>query len=92
MGIEVNQTIPDRPLILYVYYKTENTGQSLEYFLAYGLHGAVDFILILNGDNHAEDIIPKRPNIRYAHRENDCYYLGAFVEVLARDGLYKKEV
>jgi hypothetical protein len=90
-SIEVgdNQTASDRPLIIYAYYETENARQNLEYFLAHGLHGAADFIFILNGDNHAEGIIPTRPNIRYIKRENDCYDLGAFAEVLTNGGLYR---
>jgi hypothetical protein len=85
-----NQTASDRPLILYAYYETENSRQNLEYFLAHGLHGAADFIFILNGENHAEDIIPTEPNIRYIRRKNDCYDLGAFAEVLTKDDLYRK--
>jgi hypothetical protein len=90
LGIEVgdNGTAPDRPLILYAYYETENARQNLEYFLAHGLHGAADFIFILNGENHAEDIIPTRPNIRYIKRKNDCYDLGAFAKVLTNGDLY----
>lgn len=79
-----------RPLILYAYYETDNARQNLEYFIAHGLHGAADFIFILNGETNAEDIIPKEPNIRYIHRPNDCYDLGAFAEVLTKDDLYKK--
>ena len=85
-----NENASDRPLILYAYYETENARQNLEYFLAHGLHGAADFIFILNGENHAEDIIPKQPNIRYIKRKNDCYDLGAFAEVLTRGDLYMK--
>jgi hypothetical protein len=90
-SIEVgdNQTASDCPLILYAYYETENARQNLEYFLAHGLHGGADFIFILNGENHAEDIIPTRPNIRYIKRKNDCYDLGAFAEVLTNGDLYR---
>ncbi|TVY58015.1 hypothetical protein LSUE1_G010034 [Lachnellula suecica] len=84
------QEVSDRPLILYAYYETENARKNLEYFLAHGLHAAADFIFILNGDNHAEDIIPTEPNIRFIHRENNCYDIGAFAEVLTKNDLYKK--
>ncbi|KAF4626105.1 hypothetical protein G7Y89_g12056 [Cudoniella acicularis] len=80
----------DRPLILYAYFETENSRQNLEFFIAHALHGAADFMFILNGDNKAEEIIPKKPNIKYIHRKNDCYDLGAFAEVLVKDDLYKK--
>lgn len=85
-----NGTVSNRPLILYAYFETENSRANLEYFLRHGLHGGADFLFILNGDNHAEDIIPKEPNIKYLHRPNDCYDLGAFAEVLLKDDLYKK--
>lgn len=85
-----NGTVSDRPLILYAYFETENSRANLEYFLRHGLHGGADFLFILNGDNKAEEIIPKESNIKYLHRPNDCYDLGAFAEVLLKDDLYKK--
>jgi hypothetical protein len=88
INVEGNETASDCPLILYAYYETENARQNLEYFLAHGVHGAADFVFILNGENHAEDIIPTRPNIRYIKRKNDCYDLGAFAEVLTNGDLY----
>lgn len=80
----------DRPLILYAYFETENSRQNFEFFLRHGLHAGADFLFILNGDNKAEDILPKASNIRYIKRANDCYDLGAFAEVLLKNDLYKK--
>ncbi|KAH8598910.1 hypothetical protein B0O99DRAFT_698234 [Bisporella sp. PMI_857] len=80
----------NRPLILYTYFETEKARFNLEFFIAHGLHGAADFVFILSGENEAEKIIPKNPNIRYIKRLNDCYDLGAYSETLLRDDLYKK--
>ncbi|CAG8960505.1 hypothetical protein HYFRA_00008225 [Hymenoscyphus fraxineus] len=85
-----NTTVTDRPLILYAYFETENSRGNLEFFLRHGLHAGADFLFILNGENKAEDIIPKEKNIRWVHRPNDCYDLGAFAEVLLKDDLYKR--
>lgn len=85
-----NQTVSDRPLILYAYFDTENARRNLEYFLLHALHDGADFVFILNGEDDIEDIIPNEPNIRFVRRRNECYDLGAFAEVLIKDDLYKK--
>jgi hypothetical protein len=54
------------------------------------LHGAADFLFIFNGETDAHKLLPKADNIKYIHRANDCYDLGAFAEVLLKDDLYKK--
>jgi hypothetical protein len=54
------------------------------------LHGAADFLFIFNGETDADQLLPKGDNIKSLHRENDCYDLGAFAEVLLKDDLYKK--
>lgn len=81
---------PERPLILYAYAETPNARANFEFFLAHGLHGAADFVFIINGESNATDLIPKEPNFRIIQRENDCYDMGAYSEILQKDDLYKK--
>ncbi|KAF4625058.1 hypothetical protein G7Y89_g13112 [Cudoniella acicularis] len=91
-GEETAATNSDRPLILYAYSdgKTDSARINLEFFIKHGLHGAADFIFILNGKTNATEIIPNESNIRVVQRENDCYDLGAYAEVLTTEDLYKK--
>lgn len=80
----------DRPLVLYAYSESKNARFNLEFFINHGLHAQADFVFILNGWTKVASVIPDRPNIRYVQRPNDCYDLGAYAEVLTKDGLYKK--
>jgi hypothetical protein len=80
----------DRPLILYAYFETVTARANLEFFIAHGLHAAADFIFIMNGEGNATGLIPNETNIKYVQRENDCYDLGAYAEVLTKDDLWKK--
>ncbi|KAI0007076.1 hypothetical protein F4779DRAFT_526671 [Xylariaceae sp. FL0662B] len=79
-----------RPLILYAYKESENARQNLQFFLDQGLHGAADFLFILNGETDAADLIPNNSNIQIIRRPNMCFDLGAFGEVLRQDDLWKK--
>ncbi|PBP20236.1 hypothetical protein BUE80_DR008923 [Diplocarpon rosae] len=83
----------DRPLVLYAYADSE-TGTALEnlkFFVAHGLHAAADFIFIINGETKTDvaALLPEQDNIRTVQRENDCYDLGAYAEILKADDLYK---
>jgi hypothetical protein len=80
----------NRPLILYAYSETKEARINLEFFIAHGLHAAADFVFILNGPTDATSLIPVTDNVRYVQRQNDCYDLGAYAEVLVRDNLYKR--
>jgi hypothetical protein len=82
--------ISERPLILYAFFETTLARTNLEFFIAHGLHGGADFLFILNGATDVADIIPDKPNVSYIHRENRCFDLGAFAEVLLLDELYKQ--
>jgi hypothetical protein len=83
----------DRPLITYVYYETDFSRVNLQFFVDHGLHGAADFIFILNGPTDVDEtIIFKQPDdggikrsrehVKIKRRNNDCYDLGAHNEVL----------
>ncbi|KAK6584335.1 hypothetical protein PZA11_002559 [Diplocarpon coronariae] len=83
----------DRPLVIYAYADSE-TGTALEnlkFFLAHGLHAAADFVFIINGETKTDvtALLPEKDNIRTVERENDCYDLGAYAEILKADDLYK---
>lgn len=79
----------DRPLVLYAYSETPNARTNLIFFLAHGLHQNADFVFVMNGVSSATDLIPSKSNIRIVQRENDCYDLGAYAEVLTKDDFYK---
>ncbi|KAK7757739.1 hypothetical protein SLS62_000117 [Diatrype stigma] len=85
-GLEVSE----RPLILYAYKESDNARQNLEFFIHQGLHGAADFIFILNGETDAAEWIPDAANIRVVQRPNVCFDLGAYGEVLREGDLWRK--
>jgi hypothetical protein len=88
-GSEATKPVSKRPLILYAYSESEKARPNIEFFIAHGLHAAADFLFIFNGDTDVASLLPKKPNIRYIHRTNDCYDLGAYAEVLTAKDLYK---
>lgn len=81
----------DRPLILFAYAESDNARDNLEFFLKRGLHAAADFIFIFNGETDASDLVPTSlANVKVVKRENTCYDIGAFGEVLSQNGLWQK--
>lgn len=84
------ETVSDRPLISYAYAESESGRANFKYFLSQGLHGAADFVFIINGETDAADLIPHKPNIRVVRRNNTCFDLGAHGEVLRENDLWKK--
>lgn len=81
----------DRPLVLYAYAESENARDNLKFFVQRGLHAAADFIFIFNGETDASDLVPKNlENIKIVKRENTCYDIGAFGQILAKDGLWMR--
>ncbi|KAF8854336.1 hypothetical protein BDZ45DRAFT_747595 [Acephala macrosclerotiorum] len=79
----------DRPLILYAFFDTPGARLNLEFFIRHALHDAADFLFVLNGETDAANLLPKRDNIRFVKRANDCYDLGAFAEILTANDTYK---
>ena len=78
----------DIPLILYAYYETPDTRPNLEFFVSHALHANAKFVFILNGDTDAQILLPtSESNIYYVKRNNTCFDLGAYAEVLkSNDG------
>ncbi|KAF3083159.1 hypothetical protein TWF569_006850 [Orbilia oligospora] len=89
-----------RPLILYVYSETVKPNspfltadnatskgrQNILFFINHALHAEADFIFILNGPTTIEPFIPThKPNIKIVRRENKCFDLGAYADVLQRN-------
>jgi len=85
-----SSTIGNRPLILYAYFETPAARLNIEFFIKHALHDAADFLFVLNGETNASDILPHKDNIRFVHRANECYDMGAFAEVLVKDDMYKR--
>lgn len=73
-------------LILYSFHETPEATKNFEFFLRHALHGKADFIIMLNGE-HKVDLRPLRvlSNVRVVERENRCFDLGGFHEVLTGD-------
>lgn len=90
-GIVDMQTGHDRPLVVYAYAESDNARDNLKFFLQRGLHAQADFIFIFNGETDASDLVPKNlENIKVVKRENTCYDIGAFGQILAKDGLWMR--
>lgn len=87
-----NQTEPgDRPLVLYAYAESDAGRADLAFFVRNGVHRRADFVFIINGPTNATDMIPTDlPNVRMVQRDNTCFDLGAFGEVLRADNLWKR--
>lgn len=80
------QAYSDRPLVLYLYFETENARENALFFINHGLHAYADFLFVLNGPTDLEQFIPTDlVNIQYIKRNNSCYDLGAAGEVLRAD-------
>ncbi|CAG8961595.1 hypothetical protein HYFRA_00006130 [Hymenoscyphus fraxineus] len=90
ISLETVEMNPNRPLILYAYSEEATARENFKFFLRHGLHGAADFVFIINGESDIVDSIPKEPNFRVVQRPNECYDIGAHSEVLQKDNLYKK--
>lgn len=79
----------DRPLVAYAYAESDNARENLKFFLKRGLHAGADFIFIFNGETDASDLVPAHlTNVKVVKRDNTCYDMGAFGEVLTTDRLW----
>lgn len=78
-----------RPLVLYAYAESDTSRENLDFFVQKGIHGAADFVFIFNGPTNATGLIPILPNVQIVERNNTCYDLGAFGEVLMAGDRWK---
>ena len=74
-----------KTLVIYHFYENQPHHDNLLYFLDRGIHGAADFLFVLNGD--ISDVINASlpvhlPNVRVIRRENTCFDLGSYGVVL----------
>ncbi|SMQ50608.1 unnamed protein product [Zymoseptoria tritici ST99CH_3D7] len=78
-----SQPSSSRDLILYSYHETAESLLNLAFFRAHALHSAADFIFMLNGA-HTLDLssLTSFPNVRVIERDNRCFDLGGFYEIL----------
>jgi hypothetical protein len=79
--------------VLYAYHETENAHQNLDFFVRQGVHSGADFFFIINGAHNASQLlapIADRHNVHIVERENTCFDLGAYGEVLLKNKLWKK--
>lgn len=76
----------NRDLILYSYFETPEAFQNFEFFMNHAMHAKADFIIMLNGE-HIIDIaaLERLPNVRIVKRENRCFDLGGFHEILSAE-------
>ncbi|KAM0332070.1 hypothetical protein ACHAQA_002339 [Verticillium albo-atrum] len=89
-GYSPAQTLTDRPLILYAYAESDTARENFDFFIRKGIHGAADFVFIFNGETDASRLVPDLPNVRVVKRENTCFDLGAYGEVLRKDSLWRR--
>ncbi|KAK6340615.1 hypothetical protein TWF696_008940 [Orbilia brochopaga] len=75
-------TLDDRPLVLYVYHEDDISWDNAMFFLKHGLHDGADFIFIINGRSAFKSEIPVANHIMVIQRENTCFDIGAYGEVL----------
>lgn len=77
---------PNKDLILFSFHETEAAAKNLQFFLKHALHAKADFIFIINGE-HTQNLSASAelPNVRMIQRENRCFDLGAYHEVLTND-------
>ncbi|KAJ6262555.1 hypothetical protein Dda_3366 [Drechslerella dactyloides] len=80
----------DRPLIIYMYHETPNSHRNAAFFLAHGLHDGADFVFVMNGESSLPAEIPFGAHITIIRRNNTCFDLGAYGEVLASNGLAQR--
>lgn len=86
----INLQKPARPLFTYVYTESPTARVNLIFFLDNGLHGAADFIFILNGPTDVASLIPSEANIEVISQSTTCSDLTAHHGVLQKDDLWKK--
>ncbi|KAM0748986.1 hypothetical protein T439DRAFT_327486 [Meredithblackwellia eburnea MCA 4105] len=72
-------------LILYAYHESEDARANFQFYLRHALHDQADFIFIFNGETEDVALVPQRPNIKIIQRNNTCYDLGAYGEVLLKN-------
>ncbi|KAK6500322.1 hypothetical protein TWF481_010666 [Arthrobotrys musiformis] len=86
IGVSIEED-EDRPLILYAYHETQNAHRNAQFFITHGLHAHADFIFILNGEANPKFVksIPQADNIQIIQRDNTCFDLGSYAEVLTRN-------
>jgi hypothetical protein len=81
-------TTQRRSLIIYAYSETPSSRANAVFFIRHGLHAEADFIFIINGLSDIDSLLPTNaPNIKVIKRENTCYDLGAYGEVLKKNEL-----
>lgn len=77
------QATQNTDLIVYSYSHSTEADKNVDFFLHHALHSKADFIFLLNSAHNIT--LPSRPNIRAIERENRCFDLGGYHEVLAAE-------
>jgi hypothetical protein len=73
-------------LVVYAYHESENALANARFFINHALHASSDFLFLINGPSLLEKEVPTHlPNIDIRLRENVCYDLGSYGEVLGQD-------
>ena len=72
-------------LVVYHYYEHQPHHDNFLFFLKHGVHGAADFVFVLNGDvsKAINASLPEHlSNVRVIRRDNTCYDMGSYGVVL----------
>ncbi len=72
--------------MVYAFHESETALANARFFINHALHANADFLFLINGPSALEKDIPTHlPNIDIRLRENTCYDLGSYGEVLGQD-------
>ena len=81
-----NETTKNDLLVVYAYHESEAALESARFFIKHGLHAYADFIFMVNGISQLEREIPKSiPNLEVRLRDNECFDLGSYGQMLGED-------
>ncbi|KAL8996020.1 MAG: hypothetical protein Q9169_004367 [Polycauliona sp. 2 TL-2023] len=83
-SLDASAEAPKDTLILYSYHESDDERRNAEFFIRHGLHDSADFIIIFNGEETAPNRlrVPEAENIKVVRREDTCYHIGSYGEVL----------
>lgn len=73
-------------LVLYSFFETPEATKNFKFFLHHALHSRADFIIMVNGATTVDlSSLNELPNVQVVRRENRCFDLGGFREILSAD-------
>ena len=82
----LNYEQPNTDLVLYSFFETTEATKNFRFFMRHALHSKADFIIMVNGESTIDlTALNGLPNVQVVKRENRCFDLGGFHEILNAD-------